>query len=1436
MSKIFGKNKLKLASIIIVTIMVLGTVILLGSKINASFIDDIPTKNGQHTTGSLAYAISNDRSGFLSESASNIFNVSNIVASGYNDISDIRYNTATCLYHRQSTIDGATMKIVNIIDINKSGTGKIDVYKYDGSHVQINDSADKIGTQMAYLIYQANATASGVSNNENKLKSTIYNVWHQWGFKNLINDTGILCSDFYNGTTANTFGSGNYNETEKANAQAIANSTGTSAAVSLSKVDTGEVSAIYQDGNTYVGPLKINYDGNTTLITVEGKSATWATKDTSGNFHIQSGKITSGMQFYAVVQNQSVYNDSGVHVKVQVSNSEYSARIALLYNPAATGQQLMYFAADGGSDSKEVEWVTETPPPPGGDPFDSAVTISGYVWEDQEDGKNREYNSLYGSEDRKVSGVPVKLYKGGTVVSTVVTDSYGGYSFGIDPSEAIQEIIVGDKVTYKFTTDMLNSFLSQYHMEFTYDGFTYTTVPQINTVLSGSKGAEDGTTRRNVNSQYSKVTNATEASNFDNTVIANIYNIQNYEDSNAYIEKDISENVLSATFTDINLGIRKREQPTMALKEDIDSVLVTLNKYQYRYDYATRMKYYNNTSGVNAGVKFENKDTQLYTRTVYASDIDAAIEGRANLGVDVIYVIRIENNSTTLPMSIGSLVNYYDVNYDEIKAWGFTRDEVLKDQNLQQHTHTGSPETGGGCYIQVSGGTRLCGTASEQTGPCSWWWDDENNRCIRCHSTSKTTTHTDHYCNSCGSSCDEDGHYVQESPRYELNCGQSNGISNGVVPGTITLTQSGAAFKRCDMDFGIGNIMIEPQGHKDIYIRYKVNQNFVLDLINNEKEPLKNISEITSYATYYGESTYRGPGDGCATKELYAALDVDSKPSTFYVDLETGSYTFTQEALQDDADIGPRFKLVLGKERSISGQVFEDVDANNNDNERLGNGIIDSDENVVAGVMVKLLELDDNGNVKKDENGNDVIAKYSNGELVIDYTDKYGLYKFGYIDEVANKYVGILPGKYVIQFEYTSDSTINTKSGEVIKAIGEDLNEYKSTIVTSDVIQQALTSEENISYSGTTYQNDKWYVIAEPNRYSDAIDDLEQRKYGNPTVVNNTTIEHIKYGKTTAIAYTSNMNIGIEHTSLDSHIAMWYDEKGNLKGQTFLNEYPNIDFGIIQKPINNIEVSKVISYMMLKNNNQEVLVEGNPSDINSKLYNVKSGLDGIVPAEFKPEELHGATLELEYTISVKNTSQDDYDSDAYYYFGVKSGNKKTVTIYKMVDYLDSTIVYNEDKNKDTWKLTTIDELRTTEEMKDKYISEGVYELLKDHKEEYTIAMSKSSELSNIEVGKTKSIRLYASKVLANTEEITIDNATEVIEIAGDRPILNATPGNYNPKTKSVDEQDNDDVRIAITPPTGVNMNIMTYILTVTGSLLLIIVGIIIIKKKIINRY
>lgn len=307
---------------------------------------------------------------------------------------------------------------------------------------------------------------------------------------------------------------------------------------------------------------------------------------------------------------------------------------------------------------------------------------------------------------------------------------------------------------------------------------------------------------------------------------------------------------------------------------------------------------------------------------------------------------------------------------------------------------------------------------------------------------------------------------------------------------------------------------------------------------------------------------------------------------------------------------------------------------------------------------------------------------------------------------------------------------------------------------------------------------------------------------------------------------------------------------------TFYAVNPYQDFGIIERPRQQFETNKRISNIKVTLANGQVLINGNPYKTipDAELYDswneIEKTADNALPyvkalpssvlAEIDNELLQGATLEVEYTVSIKNDSELDYEyttNSDYYYYGTKlPGQELKRVIKKVVDYMDDNLVYDENNNSVAgWNKVTADQLSAWQEgdITKKLVSD---EVKADINKGYTISITDQFARNELKAGEATSIKIYGSKLLASNENgIGASNHVEIVETA--RKIYGATPGNYDPKTATPNkpyESDDDMTRVNITPPTGLTDN-RTFIISLAAIVLVVVVGeIYFIKKKVLK--
>ena len=194
-----------------------------------------------------------------------------------------------------------------------------------------------------------------------------------------------------------------------------------------------------------------------------------------------------------------------------------------------------------------------------------------------------------------------------------------------------------------------------------------------------------------------------------------------------------------------------------------------------------------------------------------------------------------------------------------------------------------------------------------------------------------------------------------------------------------------------------------------------------------------------------------------------------------------------------------------------------------------------------------------------------------------------------------------------------------------------------------------------------------------------------------------------------------------------------------------------------------------------------------------------------------------------------NGTEIDYLDEEYYIYGEVPADKnkiRKVNVTKLYDYPVNDFVYdpNNGLNSD-WQIAEI-----SEDQKGVYFSEDAYEEIKKYN---TVLFTE--KFDEIEPNEEKIVTLQLSKVLANNDDISLDNGVEVNVLKGTK--LDSIPGNYVPGMVYTEEKefDSDNAYISVTAPTG-RTDTKKEIAIMAVSLLIILgTGIIFIKKKLLKQ-
>ena len=318
------------------------------------------------------------------------------------------------------------------------------------------------------------------------------------------------------------------------------------------------------------------------------------------------------------------------------------------------------------------------------------VKLSGFVWVDKQDQKQWIRNDLY---DYDIIENGEEIYSDGNDILL------NGITVRLKEMKTGENTNLGDG-QYLFT-DVLIEKLSDYYIEFEYDGLTYTNVTPFNQIQSDlytdevlleqktSKAAESEEERVAFNRGFSVVEGRTQTTGFTRDENGNerhqlSYNFDALEHQSTLINNgqypitsntDVPQYIIREHFTYgqeeikyINLGLYEREQPDMSIAKDIQNVRVAVNGYEHIYEYAQRFNHPENYGGegFNVGVKFGEKyAAEPYKRAIYEADYEYINENDPSkeLKVYITYKIAMNNESTSLITQINSIVDYYDSRY-----------------------------------------------------------------------------------------------------------------------------------------------------------------------------------------------------------------------------------------------------------------------------------------------------------------------------------------------------------------------------------------------------------------------------------------------------------------------------------------------------------------------------------------------------------------------------------------------------------------------------------------------------------------------------------------------------------------------------------------------------------------------------------------------------
>ena len=339
-----------------------------------------------------------------------------------------------------------------------------------------------------------------------------------------------------------------------------------------------------------------------------------------------------------------------------------------------------------------------------------------------------------------------------------------------------------------------------------------------------------------------------------------------------------------------------------------------------------------------------------------------------------------------------------------------------------------------------------------------------------------------------------------------------------------------------------------------------------------------------------------------------------------------------------------------------------------------------------------------------------------------------------------------------------------------------------------------------------------------------------------------------------------------------------------LKNDKTAYKVQNIDFGIIERPRTKIVLEKYVSQVKLTATDGTTIFDTNQQTSNltwvKNNYDRQNGLsEGRVIGTVDENILYGSTLNVRYTLILRNHSELDYIDQSYYYTGVVSNrnSENTIRTTAIIEYVPNSLQYDAELTKQNGRLTyavtqgngaasasgTIESdklwqiianrtesIRLPNEYRGTLIEPGAFDEAKDKIDEILLTNLPGDASQYLRHGDYIEMKdvLTLTRVIARSEDTTdeeeMQNIAEIIRLDianGRRPYYEDTtqkevveiPGNTYPSTlKNIEEIDTGRAEIlTFVVPFGANKQLTLIIVTIV-SLAILVTGIIVIKKKV----
>ena len=615
-----------------------------------------------------------------------------------------------------------------------------------------------------------------------------------------------------------------------------------------------------------------------------------------------------------------------------------------------------------------------------------------------------------------------------------------------------------------------------------------------------------------------------------------------------------------------------------------------------------------------------------------------------------------------------------------------------------------------------------------------------------------------------------------------------------------------------------------------VYLTYRIG-------LRNESTNL--ITRINSIVDYY-DSNYTllkagtqldGNGQITGTELTHTDTSYNNEYSKTVIN------TNTRIEAQKQADIYVEFEL--DREQVVTllndGEVLDNVAEINSYSVFDGNGSvyagIDSDSNPGNSIPENEATYEDDTDSAPGFKLEVADARTLSGKVFLDSTT--GELMTGEVRQGTGAYEDGELGIEGVEITLTE----NTGSGKIYTATTDANGDFLITdYIPGDYTLTYTWGDETYTvqnYKGTVYDstrdqtNKQWFKENVDDRKTDAIDDYNLRQQIDEELKHLTSSTQTTIDKMNST--TPTMGIGVEYDSVYTASS----------GDRYTYEIRNVDFGIVERARQKMDLSKRVGSVKVTLANGQVVVDATideDGNVNGQSnYVIYMGpsesaipANGYVRIELDNELIQGATLEVGYVITTENLSELDYLSENFYKYGIVEGEVVTITPSAIIDYLDNDWAFENEKNPD-WQVKTKEDLPGL-------VAEVVYNNENSTINDKTILYTESLKQNALKPTESASVNLNVSKLLTTSDDLSFDNETEITTLdktGGSK--TEGTPGNYIPGTGKTEPDDSTAETVVVTPSTGANLNFILPITVGVIALIVLGVGVVIIKRKTLNN-